>query len=60
MKDDVLGYLREAKSLLYEQKIQSRENSITITKIDEAILWRKEYLRLASPTEDTEKPIRNN
>lgn len=55
MNDEVLGHLREARALLNDEKNaggNSRELSVTITKIDTAILWRQEDLRLKTPHKD--------
>lgn len=52
MHDDILGYLRQARAGLLEQRDNggnSRELSITLTEIDTAILWRQEDLRLKTP-----------
>lgn len=56
--DNVLGKLREARALLKDENDAgngSRELSLTITKIDEALLWRQEDLRLKAPAENYEK-----
>lgn len=53
--DEVLGKLREAKALLNDEARTgggSRELSIVITKIDEALLWRCEDSRLKQPPID--------
>jgi hypothetical protein len=50
--DDVLGFLREARAVLLEEKTNgagSRESSVCATNIDTAILWRQEVLRLRQP-----------
>lgn len=55
MNDDVLGHLREAKALLNDEQKEgkgSRETALVITKIDEALLWRQENLRLRQPIEN--------
>jgi len=46
-----LGLIREARALLNdESKVSnSRELSITITKLDEAILWRQRDMQLKFP-----------
>jgi hypothetical protein len=53
MDDNILGYLREARALVLEEKedknLGSRQLSLVLTKIDEAILWRQEDLRLKTP-----------
>ena len=52
MYDDTLGYLREARAALLEERDgghNSRELSETVTLIDSAILWRQEDLRLKEP-----------
>jgi len=53
--DDAIGKLREARSVLLEERdkgLNSRELSITLTEIDTAILWRQEDIRLKQPTID--------
>lgn len=48
----ILGHLREARAAALEMSEAgrgSREMSLTITKIDEALLWRCEDLRLRRP-----------
>jgi len=49
MNDEVLGHLREARAILNDELPKSRESAIVITKIEEAILWRQENLRLRTP-----------
>lgn len=52
MNDDVLGYLREARAGLLEERENgkgSRELSVTLTEIDTAILWRQQDLTLKLP-----------
>lgn len=52
MNDDVLGHLREARALLNDETKEgkgSREVALVITKIDEALLWRQEVLRMRVP-----------
>jgi hypothetical protein len=55
MYDKVLGLLRESRAELkdecdlYPRTGRTRELSIASTKIDEAILWRQEDLRLKTP-----------
>lgn len=54
MHDNVISHLREARGILAEETQAgngSREISLAITKIDEAILWRKEDHRLKEPSE---------
>jgi len=61
MHDKVVSHLREARAELMQETNQgknSRENSITITKIDEAILWRKEHHRLNN--DENKKPKINS
>ena len=58
MNDKVLGHLREARAILNDEAKAgqgSRESAITIRKIDEAILWRQESLRLRTEPINTEK-----
>ena len=47
---EVLGKLREARALAIDEnsKNRSRELSLVITKIDEAILWYQEQIRLTA------------
>ena len=64
MNDDILAHLREARALCKDEEQEtitkegssfgnfskrSRELALVITKIDEAILWRQEDLRLKQP-----------
>lgn len=44
MKDEVIEFLKKAWSLLNEEPMKSRESALTMTKIDEAILWRQKDL----------------
>lgn len=58
MDDKVLGHLREARAILNDETKAgqgSRESSLAITKIDEAILWRQEGLRMRTEPINTEK-----
>lgn len=51
--DEILGKLREARALLLEacnDKPDSLSCTLTLTKINEAILWRQEDMRLKEPT----------
>jgi hypothetical protein len=53
MTDDVLGYLRQARALLLEERDEgknSRELSVALTEIDTAILWRQKDLKQKKPT----------
>lgn len=55
MKDDVLGHLREAKAILNDEVREgkgTREVSLVITKIDEALLWREKDLSMKKPIEN--------
>jgi hypothetical protein len=55
MNDDVLGHLREARALLNDEMKEgkgNREVSLVITKIDEALLWRQEVLRMREPVQN--------
>lgn len=47
--DDILGFLREARAAALEDTAKSRELSLVLTKIDEAILWRERDLHLKTP-----------
>jgi predicted secreted protein len=50
--DEVLGKLREARALCKDEMDnggRSRELSLVITKIDEALLWKIEDRRLKRP-----------
>ena len=49
-----LGLMREARALLNDEAkaSNSRELSITITKLDEAILWGQRDMQLKSPPID--------
>lgn len=52
MYDNLLGHLREVRANALEENEtggRSRELSLVLTKIDEAILWRQEDLRLKAP-----------
>lgn len=51
-QDKVLGFLREARAALLEERDNggnSRELAIALTEIDTAILWRQQDLRLKTP-----------
>lgn len=54
MECKALGMIREARALLDDElKIDSsRELSMTITKLDEAILWRQRDMQLKSTSVD--------
>lgn len=59
MTDDVLGYLRQARALLLEERDagkNSRELSVALTEIDTAILWRQYDLRLKQPAINEKNP----
>lgn len=50
--EDALGHLREARAALLDKADEiggSRELSLAITKVDEAILWHLEDMRLRRP-----------
>lgn len=50
--EDVLGQLREARATLLDKADElggSRELSLAVTKIDEALLWHLEDMRLRRP-----------
>lgn len=50
--DEALGHLREARALLIEENEgegRSRELSVTITNVDNAILWRQYDLQIKEP-----------
>lgn len=52
MNDNALGFLREARAALLEERDnggKSRELSVTLTEIDTAILWRQRDLQLKEP-----------
>lgn len=54
-QDKVLGFLREARAALLEERDNggnSRELAIALTETDTAILWRKEDLRIKTPAEN--------
>lgn len=58
MTDDVLAYLRQARSILLEERDagkNSRELSIVLTEIDTAILWRQHDLQLKTPVSNQYK-----
>jgi len=50
--DTVLAALREARAAALSDTAKSRELSLAITKIDEAILWRQFDLQIKSPSDD--------
>ena len=55
MEDHVLGHLREARAILNDETKDgkgSRETALAITKIDEALLWRQENIRLRQSVEN--------
>jgi len=59
MNDDVLGHLRAARAILNDEVKDgkgSRDVAIVITKIDEALLWRQEVLRLRAPIVNSQNP----
>lgn len=58
MIDDILAFLQQARAEALQDRAKSRELSLVITKIDEAILWRQADLRLKAPTvnEASERP----
>jgi len=49
MYDKTLGYLQEARASALDDSAKSRELSLVITKIDEAILWRQHDLFIKQP-----------
>jgi hypothetical protein len=59
MNDNLLGFLQEARAAaLVENEgkaTRSRELSLVLTKIDEAILWRQEDLRLKAPAKNEQE-----
>ena len=56
--DAALGHLREARAILLEENEgpgRSRELSVTITSIDDAILWRQHDLQMkAEPVNEAD------
>jgi hypothetical protein len=60
MIDGLLGFLQEARAAALteneDKARRSRELSLVLTKIDEAILWRQEDLRLKAPVENGQGP----
>ena len=64
MNDNVVSHLREARAILAEETQAgkgSREISLAITKIDEAILWRNEDHRLKESSQvKTNNPERKS
>lgn len=51
--NEILGHLRRAKAALLEgcnDKPDSISCRLVLTKIDEAILWQQEDMRLKEPT----------
>ncbi len=60
MGDNVLGFLREARAALLDERDNggnSRELSVTLTEIDTAILWRQSDLQLKTPPINEAEPI---
>lgn len=53
--DDLLGLLREARARALDQA-KSRELSLVVTKIDEAIQWRESDLKLKTPPMNEKAP----
>lgn len=53
MTDSILAHLQEARAEALTDAAKSRELSLVVTKIDEAVLWRQEDLRLKRPAEHT-------
>lgn len=52
MDDNVLAQLRLARAAAIEDLRKSRELSLVLTKIDEAILWRQQDLQVKSLSND--------
>lgn len=52
MRDSILAHLQEARSEALIDPAKGRELSLVVTKIEEAILWRQEDLRLKRPAEN--------
>jgi hypothetical protein len=55
---EILGKLREVKALADDIHFNgggTRELSLTITKIDEAILWRQRDMQLRNPADNSAK-----
>lgn len=52
MGDEILGFLREARASALTDPAKSRELSLVITKIDEAILWRQFDLQMKTPPQN--------
>ena len=53
MDEDTLVFLRRARAAALSDPTKSRELSLVVTKIDEAILWRQFDLQLKAPTVNT-------
>lgn len=51
-EDEVIEYLKQARDRALGEVMKSRELSLVVTKIDEAILWRQRDLELKTPAED--------
>lgn len=51
MDNAILGFLRQARAeaLIEGDRKRSRENSLVVTKIDEAILWQERDMQLKEP-----------
>lgn len=49
MYDEVSGLLRRAIAIVNGEE-KSRVNSLTVTKLEEAILWREFGSQISSPT----------
>lgn len=55
-EDSILAFLHEARgTALGSDMAKSRELSLVVTKIDEAILWRQYDLQLKSGVNDAKK-----
>lgn len=56
--DEILGKLQEARSAALSDAAKSRELSLVVTKIDEAILWRQFDLQIKAPARDDVAPAK--
>lgn len=51
-REPILSYLRLARAATLQDPAKSRELSLVLTKIDEAVLWRQQDLQLKTPSAD--------
>jgi len=55
LSDKVLGFLREARAAICEEQedgIKNRQQAVTFTEIETAILWRQYDLQIRAPIDN--------